>query len=63
MAYQTELESCCAEIERARNEVAKAQEAYSSGGPLRAVNAANRRLADAHAAYRECSGGNVPDRR
>jgi hypothetical protein len=64
MPYESELSRACAEIDRARTEVAKAQEAYSQGGAsLRRVNEANRALADAHAIYRECSGLVVPDRR
>jgi hypothetical protein len=63
MPYQSNLERCCAEIERAQTDVARAQEAYSSGGSLRKLNEANQALADAHAQYRECSGGRVPDRR
>ena len=63
MAYRSELERCCAEIEAARGAVAAAMEKYSSGGNLRAVNEANQELATARARYRECSGGNVPDRR
>jgi len=64
MPHETELERACREIDAARTELATAMEKHSSGGAsLRVVNAANRRLADAHASYRECSGLVVPDRR
>jgi hypothetical protein len=63
MPYQSDLERCCEEIDAARRAVAKAQEQRQRGGSVDAENVANRRLADAHAAYRECSGGNIPDRR
>jgi hypothetical protein len=63
MASESELARYAADVERARNEVADAMEAYSRGGSLRKVNEANRALADAHVAFRICTGGNVPDRR
>ena len=54
------LEKCAQEIQAAQLAGAKAQAAYSKGGSVDAVNRADRRLADAHAAYREVSGGNAP---
>ena len=56
MPYDISLKRCADEIDRARTEVGDAMEAYSQGGSLRAVNEANKRLADAHLAYRDCSG-------
>ena len=47
----------------AQADVAKAQAERSRGGSLDAVNRAQNKLANAQAHYRECSGGNVPDRR
>ena len=61
MTYRTRLEDACSEIEAAQIAVAKAAESYSRGGSLNALNKANRALADAHASYRETSGGRVPD--
>jgi hypothetical protein len=64
MAYSNQdLVDCGKAVEAARERVAEARQAYSKGGSVNAVNEANRALADAHCAYRECSGGNVPDRR
>ncbi len=63
MAYTSTLNRVCVEIEKARDRVADAQDAYSRGGSLAAVNRANSELADAHARYREYSGDRVPDRR
>jgi cellobiose-specific phosphotransferase system component IIA len=63
MPYQSKQEQACAEIENARDAVAKARQAYSRGGSIDAVNEANRRLADAHHKRREIIGGRVPDRR
>lgn len=49
------------EIEKARAAVEAAQEAYSKGGSLDAVNKAQRREADAWARAREVTGGNQRD--
>lgn len=54
------LERYVAEIESAQQAVADAVKAYRKGGSLSAVNRANDRLADAHDAYRDCSGGRIP---
>jgi len=43
-------------------EAAVAQ-AQQRGGSVDEINRANRKLADAHSYYRECSGGRVPDTR
>jgi hypothetical protein len=51
------------DIEDAREKVAKAQLEYSRGGSLDKLNLANRKLADCHAAYRECTGGKPHDPR
>ncbi len=61
MAYQ--FQESCEEIDAAKRAVAQAMRAHSKGGSLDAVNAANRRLADAYAKDREVWGGNVPDTR
>jgi len=58
-----DLVRCAQDVEAARQQVADATLAYHRGGSLDAVNAANRKLADAHAVYREVSGGRIPDRR
>ena len=63
MTYRTESDGYAQAIEDARVKVAKADAAYRKGGPLDALNKANRELADAHARYDECQGGNVPDKR
>jgi hypothetical protein len=51
------------DIEDARAKVAEAQLKYSRGAGVDVINRANRQLADAHDAYRECSGNRVPDQR
>jgi hypothetical protein len=51
------------DIEAGRRAVAEAQLAYRRGGSIEAVNRANRKLADAHDVYRECSAGRVHDPR
>ena len=43
------------DVEKARDDVARAMEAYSRGGSLDALNKAQRELADAHVRFRECS--------
>ncbi len=63
MAYRSQLANACADIEVARAAVAKAQQNYSDGGSVDAVNRANARLAEAHSRLRETTGGNVPDTR
>ena len=63
MTYRSELDGYTRAIEEARVAVAKAQQAYSRGGSVEAVNKANRRLADAHAEWRECAELRVPDKR
>lgn len=54
------LEQYAAEIVAAEQAVADATKAYRKGGSVSAVNRANDRLADAHAAFRDCSGGRIP---
>jgi hypothetical protein len=63
MPYDSELDRACAEIDAARVAVSKATLAYSKGGGVDGLDRANRRLADAHDAYRACSGLRIPDRR
>lgn len=55
------LEKAAAEIQGAQLAAAKAQLAYQRGGRADVVNKADRRLADAHAAYRAVSNGNAPE--
>jgi hypothetical protein len=61
--YKSYLDKYQVNIEQAREKVAEAQQAYSRGGSLTALNKAHRALADAHDEYRECYGLRVPDRR
>jgi hypothetical protein len=63
MAYERQELECENEINQARKAVAEATNEYRKGGGPDAVNRANRRLADAHYAWRECTGGLVPDKR
>jgi hypothetical protein len=63
MTYRSQSDVYARAIEDAREKVAKAQQAYARGGSLTALNKANRELADRHAEYQECQGGNVPDTR
>jgi hypothetical protein len=58
-----DLEKYASEIISAEARVDAADAAYRRGGSLESLNRANRALADAHASWRECSGGNVKDRR
>jgi hypothetical protein len=51
------LERCCAEIDKAREAVRKAEIAHSKGGSVDAVVKANRRLVDAQSDYYDCAGG------
>ncbi|MET4384369.1 hypothetical protein ABIB73_000104 [Bradyrhizobium sp. F1.4.3] len=56
MMFWTDLDRAYDEVHDARAAVDKAQCDYSKGGSTVAVNAANRRLADAHARLREING-------
>jgi hypothetical protein len=51
------------EIQAARKAVAEAANDYRKGGSPSKLNAANDRLARAHCAWREVTGGLVPDKR
>ena len=59
----TELDRAVQDIDDARQRVDRAQVAYSKGGGTKALNDAERNLADCHARYREVVGGNVSDKR
>ena len=59
----SKLEEYARDIEKARDDVAKAMEAYSRGGSLDMLNKKERELGDAHVRFRECSGGRPHDRR
>lgn len=62
MASNTSRAQDCAErIKQAQADVAKADRAYRRGGGVDALNAANRRLADAHNDLYVADGGTVPD--
>jgi hypothetical protein len=64
MPYFTSRAQDCAErIKEARAEVDKAQRAYSRGGSVGAVNAANARLAAAHNDLYVAASGLVADDR
>jgi hypothetical protein len=63
MAYERQELECEDEINRARKAVADAELNYRKGGTPDALNAANRRLADAHWRRYEVCGGLVPDKR
>lgn len=57
----TDLDSAYDEVHSARAAVEHAQRNYSGGGGVAALNAANKRLADAHANLRAINGGRVRD--
>ena len=59
----TRIDLAVQDIDDARERVDRAQLAYSKGGGTKALNDANRNLADCHARYREVAGGNVRDTR
>jgi hypothetical protein len=61
--YETRLEQACREVEAAQSAVERARAVYSRGGSVDFINAANKRLADAHVRYREISAGRIPDNR
>ncbi len=64
MAYFTSRAQDCAQaIKEAQAAVAQADKAYRKGGSLDALNAANRRLADAHNDLYCADNGFVPDDR
>ncbi len=63
MMFWTDLDRAYDEVHNARTTVDKAQRDYSKGGSASAVNAANRRLADAHDRVYEINGGRVRDMR
>jgi hypothetical protein len=63
MAHRSRLEAACEVIEDAERAVQKAQIDYRHGASCDVVVKANAKLADAHARYREVSGGNVRDDR
>jgi hypothetical protein len=60
MAYRSELDVICSEINEAKTEVVAAHRSRD----VNKINKADRKLADLHAQYRECSGGRIiPDDR
>jgi hypothetical protein len=56
-------QDAAAAIKQATIEVEASDRAYRKGGSLNNLNAANRRLADAHNDLYVCDGGTMPDRR
>jgi hypothetical protein len=61
MTFRTVGDTYTQEIEDAREAAGKALQDYSRGRVgIGTVNAANQRLADAHAEWRRCYGLNVP---
>jgi hypothetical protein len=63
MAYTSQAQDCAQKIIAAQGDVARADLAYRRGGSLDALNAANRKLADAHDARYRYIGGVIPDKR
>jgi hypothetical protein len=61
--YNSAAQDCAANIKAASADVAKADAAYRKGGSLDALNAANRKLADAHQDLYVADGGTIPDSR
>ncbi len=59
MMFWTDLDAAYDEIHNARAAVEKAQIDYSKGKGTAALNAAQKRLADAHADLRTINGGRV----
>ena len=59
MAYKSEIQKICNEIDDARADVVNA---YRSGNTDARVKA-DRKLADLNYQYYECAGGRVPDDR
>lgn len=59
----TRIDQAVQDIDDARERADRAQAAYSKGGGTKALNEANRNLADCHSRYREIVGGNVRDTR
>ena len=62
-SYTSRAQDCANAIKQAQAGVARADLNYRKGGSLDALNAANRRLADAHDALHCADGGTVPDDR
>jgi hypothetical protein len=63
VAYQTRTTEAWAAVDQAQQAVKDATEKYSRGGSLDAVNKANRKLANCHAAADRVSGGLALDDR
>jgi len=61
--YTSRAEDAAEKIKQAEIAVEKADAAYRKGGSLDALNAANRRLADAHDDLSVVTGGTMPDPR
>ncbi|AWM07630.1 hypothetical protein [Bradyrhizobium symbiodeficiens] len=63
MFLWTQIDDAVQDIHNAREKVERAQLAYRKGGGTKALNDANRELADCHARYREIAGGRPHDDR
>lgn len=61
--WWTTLDRAYDAVHDARDAVEKARLAYSKGGGTQALNAAEKRLANAHFRVREISGNRVRDTR
>jgi hypothetical protein len=59
MAYRSEIEKVCAEIDDARGEVVRARRS----GDINKINRADRKLADLNFQHWECAAGLIPDDR
>lgn len=62
-SYTSRAQDCAERIKTAQADVARADLSYRRGGSLDALNAANRRLADAHQDLYCADGGTIPDDR
>jgi len=62
MPYDSRTQDAAQEIKLAQAAVEKADQAYRKGGGVDALNAANRRLADAHQDLYVVNSGTLPTR-
>lgn len=62
-SYTSRAQDRAHAIKQAQADVARADLNYRKGGSLDALNAANRRLAEAHQDLYCADGGTVPDNR
>jgi len=62
MPYNSRAQDAAQEIKLAQAAVEKADQAFRKGGSIDALNAANRRLADAHQDLYAANSGTLPTR-